>query len=228
MKLSIVMPVYNERATILAVLERVMAIKKDKEVIVVDDCSTDGTWELLSDVKSDGVLKIFRHDKNMGKGAALRTGFAKISGDIVAIQDADLEYRPEELPELAAPIEEGYADVVYGSRLSGGKLHRVYMFWHKAGNAFLTLVTNVLFNTTLTDMETCYKVFKAGLLKELKLKSNDFTIEAEITAKLLKKPVKVYEMPISYFGRTYAEGKKISWLHGFSALFALLKYRFTD
>jgi len=158
----------------------------------------------------------------------LRAGFDRVTGDIVAVQDADLEYNPQELAELIRPIEQGRADVVYGSRLGGGRLHKISMFWLRAGNVFLTFVTNVLFNATITDMETCYKVFRSDLLDELKLKSNDFTIEAEITAKFLKRRLRFYEMPISYFGRSYAEGKKISWRHGFGALFALVKYKFMD
>lgn len=227
MKLSIVIPVYNERDTILTVLGKVKALNREKEIIVVDDCSTDGTKELLSNI-NDTDIRVFFHGKNRGKGAALRTGFAAVTGDVIAIQDADLEYEPEELNELIKPIEEAHADVVYGSRLSGGKPQRAYMFWHKAGNTFLVFITNILYNTTLTDIETCYKVFRADLLKGMKLKSDDFTIEAELTAKLLKRNLRVYEMPISYFGRTYAEGKKITWRHGLSALFALIKYKFMD
>lgn len=227
MKLSIIIPVYNEKDTILTVLDNVRAIDRNKEIIVVDDCSTDGTTEALSNIKHEEV-RVLRMDKNRGKGAALRKGFERASGEIIAIQDADLEYDPKELGELVDLIKDGKADVVYGSRLSGGKAHRVYMFWHKIGNTFLTFVTNILFNTTLTDMETCYKVFKKDLLKGMDLKSNDFTIEAEITAKFLRKGVRMYEVPISYFGRTYVEGKKISWRHGFSALFALLRYKFMD
>lgn len=202
-------------------------LNRDKEIIIVDDGSDDGTIEKLASIQDD-IVKVLYHTKNLGKGAALRTAFEHVSGDIVAIQDADLEYDPRELNELVEPIVRGDADVVYGSRLSGGKLQRVYLFWHKVGNIFLTLITNILFNTTLTDIETCYKVFRSNLLKELNLKSNDFTIEAEITAKLLKKKLRIFEMPISYYGRTYAEGKKISWRHGFSALFALVKYRLMD
>ena len=184
-------------------------LNRDKEIIIVDDGSVDGTVEKLASIQDD-IVKVLYHTKNLGKGAALRTAFEHVSGDIVAIQDADLEYDPRELNELIEPIVRGDADVVYGSRLSGGKLQRVYLFWHKVGNIFLTLITNILFNTTLTDIETCYKVFRSNLLKELNLKSNDFTIEAEITAKLLKKKLRIFEMPISYYGRTYAEGKKIA------------------
>ena len=227
MKLSIVIPVYNECDTILSIIGKVKMLNRDKEIIIVDDGSDDGTIEKLASIKDD-IVKVLYHTKNLGKGAALRTAFEHVSGDIVAIQDADLEYDPRELNELVEPIVRGDADVVYGSRLSGGKLQRVYLFWHKVGNIFLTLITNILFNTTLTDIETCYKVFRSNLLKELNLKSNDFTIEAEITAKLLKKKLRIFEMPISYYGRTYAEGKKISWRHGFGALFALVKYRLMD
>jgi len=227
LKLSIVIPVYNECDTILSIIGKVKMLNRDKEIIIVDDGSDDGTIEKLASIKDD-IVKVLYHTKNLGKGAALRTAFEHVSGDIVAIQDADLEYDPRELNELVEPIVRGDADVVYGSRLSGGKLQRVYLFWHKVGNIFLTLITNILFNTTLTDIETCYKVFRSNLLKELNLKSNDFTIEAEITAKLLKKKLRIFEMPISYYGRTYAEGKKISWRHGFGALFALVKYRLMD
>ena len=227
MKLSIIIPVYNECDTILSIIGKVKMLNRDKEIIIVDDGSVDGTVEKLASIQDD-IVKVLYHTKNLGKGAALRTAFEHVSGDIVAIQDADLEYDPRELNELIEPIVRGDADVVYGSRLSGGKLQRVYLFWHKVGNIFLTLITNILFNTTLTDIETCYKVFRSNLLKELNLKSNDFTIEAEITAKLLKKKLRIFEMPISYYGRTYAEGKKISWRHGFGALFALLKYRLMD
>lgn len=227
MKVSIIMPVYNERGTILKAVERVMALNKDKEIIIVNDGSTDGTNALLSQIKSDNV-KIIHHAKNMGKGAALRTGFSKATGDIIAIQDADLEYDPSELKELIAPIEDGRADIVYGSRMAGGKLRTVYYFWFRLGNIFLTFLTNILFNSTLTDMETCYKVFKADLLRGLTIKSDDFTIEVELTAKLLKKHPRIFEVPISYFGRTRVEGKKITWIDGLKALFALFKYRFTD
>jgi glycosyltransferase involved in cell wall biosynthesis len=194
----------------------------------VDDHSTDGTVDILKNANlGDRVKKIF-HGKNMGKGAAIRTAQKYIEGEIMAIQDADMEYDPLELCELACPIKEGLADVVYGSRLWGGKVQRVYMFWHLVGNRFLTLVNNILYNSTLTDIETCYKVMRSEIFKKIEIRSNDFSFEPEITAKILKMKLRVYEMPISYYGRTYEEGKKIRWIHGFSALWTLLKYRFID
>jgi glycosyltransferase involved in cell wall biosynthesis len=200
-----------------------------KELIVVDDYSADGTRELLKNTKFDSRVKILFHDKNMGKGAAVRTGFKNVSGDVVVIQDADLEYDPDEFNEMIRPINEGLADVVYGSRLSGGKPQRVHLFWHRVGNDFLTFLTNLLYNTTLSDMETCYKMFKRGVVSGISIRSNDFSVEPELTAKILKnKNLKVYEMPVSYYGRSYAEGKKINWKHGFGAIWALLKYRFVD
>ena len=227
MKLSVVMPVFNEEKTIKEIVERVQAVNIDKEIIIIDDGSTDKTRDVLNGLKGDNI-KILFHDKNSGKGMALKTGFSRASGDIVIIQDADLEYNPEEYPRLIEPIVKGHADVVYGSRLSGGMPQRVYMFWHKAGNSFLSLLTGILYNTTLTDMETGYKVFKRGVLGNMDIKSRDFTVEAEITAKVFKKRYRVYEVPISYYGRDYSEGKKIRWWHGISAVWALIKYKYTD
>jgi len=222
------MPVYNEKNTILKSVDKVLNLDILKELVIVDDCSTDGTKELIKDSDfGDRVKKIF-HDKNQGKGAAIKSAVKEITGDIVCVQDADLEYDPQELIELSKPIIEGIADVVYGSRLWGGKPQRVHMFWHLLGNRFLTLVADILYNSTLTDIETCYKVMKADILKQIKIKSDGFSVEPEITAKVLKRKLRVYEMPISYYGRTYEEGKKISWVHGFSALWALIKYRFID
>lgn len=227
--LSVVMPVYNEKNTVLNIIGKVLKLDMVKELIVVDDYSTDGTRELLKDAGFDGRVKMFFHEKNSGKGAAIRTGFANVSGDVVVIQDADLEYDPNEFIEMIKPIRDGVADVVYGSRLSGGKPQRVYLFWHKAGNNFLTFLTNFLYNSTLSDMETCYKMFRKEVIDKIKIKSNDFSVEPELTAKVLKnKNLRVYEMPISYYGRSYAEGKKISWKHGFGAIWALAKYRFAD
>jgi glycosyltransferase involved in cell wall biosynthesis len=227
--LSVVMPVYNEKDTILKIIDKVLGLDFVKEVVVVDDGSRDGTAELLKSAKLDGRVKLFFHEKNMGKGAGLRTGFSHVSGDVVAVQDADMEYDPNEFKEMLKPINEGVADVVYGSRLSGGRPQRVYMFWHKMGNGFLTFLTNFLYNSTLTDMETCYKMFRKSIIESIKIKSNDFSVEPELTAKILKnKKLRVYEMPISYYGRSYEEGKKISWKHGFGAIFALLKFRFMD
>ena len=225
--LSIVIPVYNERETVLKILEKVLRLDFVAEVILVDDGSTDGTREVLKQEKLDGRVKLFFHDRNRGKGAALRTGFGHVTGEVVAIQDADLEYDPNEFIEMIKPIREGVADVVYGSRLTGGKPQRVHLFWHKIGNGFLTFLTDLLYNTTLSDMETCYKMFRREVLEKIRIESDDFSVEPEITAKICKnKQWRVYEIPISYYGRNYAEGKKISWKHGFSALWTLLKYRF--
>ncbi len=227
--LSVVMPVYNEKQTVLTIVDKVLRLEIVRELIIVDDFSTDGTRELLIATTFDDRVKIFFHDKNLGKGAALRTGFAKATGAVVVIQDADLEYDPREFIEMVRPIQEGVADVVYGSRLSGGKPQRVYMFWHRIGNGFLTFLTNLLYNTTLSDMETCYKMFRREVIQQITIKSNDFAVEPELTAKIFKnKSIRVYELPISYYGRTYEEGKKISWRHGIGAMLALLKYRFMD
>lgn len=227
--LSVVMPVYNENNTILKIIDKVLKLDIVKEIIVVDDCSKDGTSDILKTARFDDRVKIFYHAKNQGKGAALRTGFSKVSGDIVVIQDADLEYDPNEFLEMIKPIEDGAADVVYGSRLSGGKPQRMYLFWHKMGNDFLTFVTNILYNCTLTDMETCYKMFRRGVIEKINIRSNDFSVEPELTAKILKnKKLRIYELPISYYGRNYDEGKKITWKHGFGALWTLLKYKFLD
>ncbi len=227
MKLSVVMPVYNEKGTILKIIDRVL--KEDVyELIIVDDCSEDGTPDTLKNTKLDPRVKLFFHEKNQGKGAAVRTGFDQVSGDAVVIQDADLEYDPVEYRNLIAPIERGDADAVYGTRLSGGRPQRAHLFWHKIGNTLITLFANILYNTTLTDVETCYKMIRTPLLKEIRLRSNGFDIEPEITAKLIKRRAKIYEIPISYYGRNYAEGKKIFWYHGFEALWTLIKYKFVD
>lgn len=227
MKLSVVIPVYNEEKTIIEIIKNVQDVNIDKEIIIVDDGSTDKTKEILQGLKHNDARVLF-HDKNYGKGKALKTGFSATTGDIVIIQDADLEYDPNEYQRLIDPIAEGYADVVYGSRLSGGRPQRVYMFWHKVGNNFLTLLTDILYNATLTDMETGYKVFKREVIKNIDIKSKDFAVEPEITAKIFKKRYRVYEIPISYYGRDYCEGKKIRWWHGIGAIWALIKYRFID
>ena len=224
--LSVVMPVYNEKNTITEIIEKVLKLEMLKELIIVDDGSTDGTRDILKSMSLDGRVKKIFHEKNVGKGAALGTGFKEASGDIIVIQDADLEYDPSELGELTDPIRKGVADVVYGSRLSGGKPQRVYMFWHKLGNSVITLITNILFNSTLTDIETCYKAFKKEVIKDITIKSKGFSVEPEITAKVLKKNCRIYEIPISYYGRSYSEGKKITWKDGFSAIFTLFYYRF--
>jgi glycosyltransferase involved in cell wall biosynthesis len=227
--LSVVMPAYNEKETVLTIIDKVLKLEIVKELIIVDDCSTDGTRELLKRTAFDGRVRIFFHDRNQGKGAALRTAFQYATGAVVTIQDADLEYDPNEFVEMIRPIQEGMADVVYGSRLSGGKPQRVYMFWHRVGNGFLTFLANLLYNTTLSDMETCYKMFRREVIQQITIKSNDFAVEPELTAKIFKnKRLRVYELPISYYGRTFEEGKKISWRHGIGAMLALLKYRFMD
>jgi glycosyltransferase involved in cell wall biosynthesis len=227
MMLSVVIPVFNEENTLKEIIKKVQAVDLNKEIIIVDDFSTDRTRDILKGIKESNIKVLF-HDKNLGKGAALKTGFSYVKGDIVIIQDADLEYDPSEYPVLIDPIIKGYADVVYGSRLSGGRPQRVYMFWHKVGNGMLTLFANILYNTTLSDIETGYKVFKSEVIKDINIKSGDFTVEAEITAKIFKKKYKVYELPISYYGRNYSEGKKIRWYHGITAFLALIKYKFVD
>lgn len=225
MKLSIVIPCYNEVGTIRSIVDRVRAAPvADKEIIIVDDCSRDGTRELLRTEIAPLVAKIIYHEVNQGKGAALRTGFAAVTGDVVIIQDADLEYDPNEYPKLLAPIERGQADVVFGSRFAGGEAHRVVYFWHMVGNKFLTLLSNMCTNLNLTDMETCYKVFKREVIQQIQIEENRFGFEPEITAKVAKLDVVIYEVGISYYGRTYKEGKKIGWRDGVRALYAILKY----
>jgi glycosyltransferase involved in cell wall biosynthesis len=228
MKLSIVIPVYNEKETIREILRRVQAVKLPvrKEIIIVDDCSRDGTRDILNRLAGRNVRVLF-HDQNRGKGAALRTGFARATGDIVLVQDADLEYNPDEYPRLLAPILDGRADVVYGSRFLGGP-HRVLFFWHFVGNRVLTTLSNMVTNLNLTDMETCYKVFRGKTLKKVHLRSSRFGFEPEITIKLAKLRSRIYEVPISYSGRDYTEGKKIGWKDGLAALFHILRYRFFD
>jgi len=227
MKLSIVIPVYNEKNTIREIIRRVQETPFEKEIIIIDDYSTDGTREILKSLSNDKEIKVLFHEKNKGKGAALRTGFREVSGDIVIIQDADLEYNPAEYERLIAPIVEGKADVVYGSRFLGGP-HRVLFFWHYVGNKVLTTISNILTNLNLTDMETCYKAFRADILKEIEFKSNRFTFEPEFTVKVAKKKYRIYETPISYMGRDYSEGKKIGWKDGVTAIVALIWYRFFD
>jgi glycosyltransferase involved in cell wall biosynthesis len=219
------MPVYNERTTIDEIVRRVLAVPLRVQLIVVDDGSTDGSSERLDGLQRELGFTLV-HQKNAGKGAALRRGFAEVSGDIVIIQDADLEYSPEEYPDLIELICEGKADVVYGSRFLGR--HRVFLFTHYLGNRIVTLATNVLYNTMLTDMETCYKVMRVEVLRSMTLKSNGFGIEPELTAKIFKRNLRVYEIPITYAGRGYDQGKKITWTAGLVALWVLLKYRFTE
>lgn len=224
--LSVVMPVYNERTTIEEIIDRVLAVPLRIELIVVDDGSTDGTRDILTTLAETRKFKLIFQPKNAGKGAALRRGFEEVSGDLVVIQDADLEYSPEEYPELISLICEGRADVVYGSRFLGR--HRVFLFTHYAGNRLLTFITNVLYNTMLTDMETCYKVMRTEVLRSFKLRSNGFGIEPELTAKIFKRHYRVYEVPITYDGRGYEEGKKITWRDGVVALWVLVRYRFSE
>lgn len=228
MKLSVIIPVYNERATIEEIIRRVEAVDIDleKEIIVVDDYSRDGTREILQKIQNPAV-KVLYHEKNRGKGAALQTGIAYAQGDIILIQDADLEYDPREYPELLEPILDGRADVVYGSRFLGGP-HRVLFFWHYVGNKILTLLTNMLANLNLTDMETCYKVFRSEVLQSIRLKSQRFGFEPEVTIKVAKLKYRIYEVPISYSGRDYSEGKKINWKDGLAALYHILRFKFFD
>ena len=224
--LSVVMPVFNERETIEEIIPRVLAVPIRTELIVVDDGSTDGTRDLLTGLQQQHRFKLIFQPKNGGKGAALRRGFQDVTGDLVVIQDADLEYSPEEFPELIDLICKGRADVVYGSRFLGR--HRVFLFTHYLGNRLLTSITNVLYNTMLSDMETCYKVMRTDVLRSFRLEANGFGIEPELTAKIFKRDYRVYEVPISYDGRGYEEGKKITWRDGVVALWVLLKFRFTE
>jgi glycosyltransferase involved in cell wall biosynthesis len=225
LRVSFLIPAYNEAATIAEVLDRVAALPLDKQVIVVDDGSTDETPKILADWNSGAVPLMVIRQENRGKGAALRAAIPHIDGEIAVVQDADMEYDPVDVPALIEPIERGVADVVFGSRLSGGRPQRAYMFWHLVGNRFLSLLTNVLFNTTLSDMETGYKAFRADVLRSLDLQQDDFAIEPEITAKVCKRKLRMYELPIAYYGRTYAEGKKITWRDGVKAIGVLVAVR---
>jgi glycosyltransferase involved in cell wall biosynthesis len=225
MRVSFLIPAFDEEATIGEVLDRIDALDLDAQVIVVDDGSTDRTAAIVEERSRDGLVLI--RQPNRGKGAALRAAIPHVDGDIAVIQDADMEYDPAEVPALIEPIERGVADVVYGSRLRGGRPQRAYLFWHLVGNRFLTLLTNVLFNTTLSDMETGYKAFRAEVLRSLDLREDDFGIEPEITGKVCKRGLRVYELPIAYYGRTYAEGKKITWRDGFKAIRVLFRVRFS-
>ena len=226
-KITILIPVDNEVNTLRIILEKVENADfcgLEKEIILIDDCSTDGTKEIYPTLP----YKVLYHDVNQGKGASLRDGFKEATGDIIIIQDADLEYDPVDYKDLIKLILDNRADVAYGSRLNGGKPSRAFMFHHLLGNKLLTLVTNILYNTTLTDMETCYKAFRADFIRDIEIKSNRFDFEPEITAKVLKKGARLYELSISYYGREFAEGKKITWKDGFHALWALIKFRFVD
>jgi glycosyltransferase involved in cell wall biosynthesis len=225
LRLSVVIPVYNEAATIASLIDRVRAVAIPKEIIVVDDCSSDGTADVLRALPPAPDLTLHFHPKNRGKGAALRTGFQAATGDVVVVQDADLEYDPQEYHKLLAPIADGRADVVYGSRFAGGECHRVLYFWHSLGNKALTLLSNAFTNLNLTDMETCYKMFRREIIQSIELEEDRFGFEPEVTAKLARRRCRIYEVGISYSGRTYEEGKKIGWRDGFRAIWCIVKYR---
>lgn len=225
MKLSVVVPVYNEKNTIKEIINRVNNVNIEKEIIIVDDGSSDGTREVLKEIENtqDNIIIIF-HDNNKGKGAALRTGFKATTGDVVVVQDADLEYNPQEYHKLLKPILDGRADVVFGSRFLGSEEHRVLLFWHYVGNKFLTLLSNMFTNLNLTDMETCYKMFKREIIERIEIEEDRFGFEPEITTKVAKMGCRIYEVSISYSGRDYSEGKKIGWKDGLHALWCIFKY----
>lgn len=231
MKLSIVVPIYNEVATIERIVEAIKSVDigMEKEIVLVDDCSKDGTRDLLQQMQAkDPSLAVYFHEVNQGKGGALHTGFQKATGDYVLIQDADLEYDPHEYPQLLAPLLSGRADVVFGSRFLGGGPHRVVFYWHFVGNRFLTWMSNMTTNLNLTDMEVCYKVFKREVIQAIPLREKRFGFEVEITAKVARRHLRVYEVPISYYGRDYSEGKKIGWKDGVSAIRCILRYAWKD
>jgi glycosyltransferase involved in cell wall biosynthesis len=229
MKLSIVMPIYNEKATLAEIFRLVQSTPYDKEIIAVDDASTDGSREILERLAQQyDNVKTFYHQRNQGKGAALRTGFAQVTGDVVIIQDADLEYRPADYPSLLEPIEQDLADVVYGTRLVGGRPHRVLFFWHYMGNRVVTTLSNIFTNLNLSDMEVGYKVFKSEVIRDIQIKCERFGVEPELTAKIAKKRWRIYEVPVQYHGRDYEAGKKITWRDGIAALYHIIRFRFSD
>jgi glycosyltransferase involved in cell wall biosynthesis len=225
MKLSIIIPCYNEKEHLSKLITLVKASPvKEKEIVLVDDCSNDGTTELIKNTLESEVDRVIYHKKNMGKGASIRSALRYVTGNAVIIQDADLEYDPQEYPKLMAPIVDGKADVVYGSRFLGGGPHRVHLFWHYVGNKFLTILSNMFTNLNLTDMETCYKLFRTEIIKGIKIQEKRFGVEPEITAKIARKKCRIYEVGISYYGRSYSEGKKVGWKDGFKAIYCILKY----
>ena len=229
MKLSIIIPCFNEQKTIGVIINKVRNLKDyDKEIIIVDDCSTDGTKEILQKLDDSNSIKIIYNDRNCGKGYCIKKGINSSTGSVIIIQDADLEYDPNDIPKLINPIQNGNADVVYGSRFVGSEEKRVLFYWHSLGNKFLTTLSNMFTNLNLTDMECCYKAFKSKIIKDVNLKENRFGFEPEITAKISKKEIKIYEVGIKYFGRKYAEGKKITWVDGFRAIYCIIFYSFFD
>jgi glycosyltransferase involved in cell wall biosynthesis len=227
LKLSVIVPCYNEKNTVAEIIRRVRAVELANEIIVIDDGSTDGPREVLAQIPTGDDLKVICHDRNLGKGAAVRSGFKSATGDVLLIQDADLEYDPREYPILIKPIEEGISKVVYGSRFLGGP-RKAMFFWNMVANRTLTLVTNILYNSIISDMETCYKVFRAEVIRDIPLRSRRFDFEPEITAKVLKRGYRIYEVPISYNGREWEEGKKITWRDGVIAMWTLIRYRIMD
>jgi glycosyltransferase involved in cell wall biosynthesis len=226
-KLSVIVPVFDERNTVVEIVRRMRAvdIALDREIVLIDDGSTDGTSEILRQL-ADSTVRVVYHERNRGKGSAIRTGLEQVTGDLVLVQDSDLEYDPEDWPKLLAPVLRGKAQVVYGSRFTGERRNMLFLHW--VGNRFLSLVTNMLYNTTLSDMETCYKLFDRDVIASIRLRASGFEFEPEVTAKVLRRGIRIYEVPISYAGREFHEGKKITWRDGFVALWTLLKYRFVD
>jgi glycosyltransferase involved in cell wall biosynthesis len=225
---TFVIPAYNEGRFLKEVIDRIYELPLQTRIVAVDDGSTDDTWEIMNAYRDTPGFKCFKQQVNQGKGAAIRAAMPHCDGDIVLIQDADMEYDPADVTRLVQPIVDGRADVVYGSRLSSGQPQRAYMFWHMVGNKFLALLTNILYNTTLSDMETGYKVFSGQVFRSLSLRSSDFRIEAEITAKILKQKLRLFQVPVAYYGRSYEEGKKITWRDGFPAVWTLLRYRVSN